>query len=78
MSLSDIEECPLGRALRAIREADSRPRTDWSSTPIGQFYEAISQQLAKRRARFIEPRQRRQERMVANRRRRQRAHEARP
>jgi hypothetical protein len=51
-NVGTIEECPLGRALRDIREKQPRaPRIDWSRIPLGQFYEAHACELAKHRNR---------------------------
>lgn len=50
MSITDIEECPLGRALRGIREEQSRqPAINWSRIPLGQFFELRARELAERR-----------------------------
>lgn len=34
--VTDIRECPLGQALRAVREGN-RPKLDWSRIPLGRF-----------------------------------------
>jgi hypothetical protein len=41
MSTPDIADCPLGRALRAVRKGDLELRLDWSDAPLGRFTEAL-------------------------------------
>ena len=48
--VTDVADCALGRALRGVREeTNSQPRIDWSSTPIGQFTQALVLRLAQQR-----------------------------
>lgn len=67
MSTPDINDCPLGQALRAVREGTPRRALDWSQTPLGQFTAALTRQLAEQRARHIEGVRRRGARLAARR-----------
>ncbi len=54
-TLTDVAECELGQALRAIREAaeserSHTPVTDW---PLGEYYLALARAQAERRTRAI-------------------------
>jgi hypothetical protein len=53
--ITDIEDCPLGRALRAIREGGSRPSPDWSDVPLSRFYEIRVRKLAQLRTAKPQP-----------------------
>ena len=41
MSTPDITDCPLGRALRAVRKGSLELRLDWSDAPLERFTEAL-------------------------------------